>query len=839
MPDPDPTDRERNGIINGRHNEDPVWLWRRREGYAEIKATFQSALDRMEESPNYIFTSACAAYYEWVEQNEPAMFEKIKERVAEGRWAIAGGMWVQPDCNMPSGESFARHLLYSQRYFLEKFGRIATAGYNVDSFGHNGMLPQLLRKAGISSYVFMRPDYRENPDLPHLFIWESPDGSRVNTFKILFSYTDLRFDYNQKPEYADISAHKAKVLETRRQTEHMNIPFMSFYGVGNHGGGPSRVCVRELEALCAEDPAVRFSSPDLYFEDVNRAVRDLPVVTGDLQRHAIGCYSAAGFIKQKNRATENRLVSAEKYDVLSCALTGAPRHKDALDRAWKRLMFNQFHDILAGCCIKEALFEAAKYFDAAFAEGDETAIFALQRLAWHVNTSRGILGRPSGKEDWVLWEADGEGAPVVVFNPHAYPVTAPVQINRSRITGITDDEGNALPSQQVRGPQSNGGDFSNTLFITSLPALGWRTYYLYTKRTLPASPAHRVNATATSLENEFLRVKFNISDGTIESLIDKRTGVELISGGGAAALVIDDCDSDTWAHGKHYFRDVVGRFDNATAEAGDNGPLTCSLRITSRYGDSVLTQEFRLYSGIPQLFVEGCLDCREEHKIIKLAFPLNAECPAAAYEMPFGFINKPCTGVEEPGQRFVSLGGTDARGQAVRLALINSGKYSFSCENNELRMIVTRSCGFADHYSDRKAPIEIMEQGPQTFSYALLPHDGDMGGVTRAAMLFNQPVEMILGTNHDGELPTTFSVIDVSDPRIVCESLKWAEDGDAVILRLYETSGQAADARISLNIQGYECTFRSSFGRHELKTIRVKRGGLCSETNIIEQEEPV
>ena len=165
----------------GNAHLDPIWLWKLPEGLAEIKATFQSALDRMEEFPDYIFTAACASYYAWVEANEPAMFEKIKQRVAEGRWAIAGGMWIQPDCNIPCGESFARQLLYSQRYFREKFGCYATVGYNVDSFGHNGMLPQLLSKAGITGYVFLRPNAEtEKPELPeNLFVWQSPDGSQL------------------------------------------------------------------------------------------------------------------------------------------------------------------------------------------------------------------------------------------------------------------------------------------------------------------------------------------------------------------------------------------------------------------------------------------------------------------------------------------------------------------------------------------------------------------------------------------------------------------------------------------------------------------------------------
>ena len=169
----------------GNAHIDPVWLWRWQDGYAEIKATFQSALDRLAENDDFVFTAACASYYEWIEENEPDMFRKIRERVREGRWHIVGGMWVQPDCNMPSGESFARHLLYSQRYFMEKFGVCVKTGYNVDSFGHSAMLPALLRRAGIENYVFLRPGTHENPDIPYpLFRWTAPDGSCVNAFRL-------------------------------------------------------------------------------------------------------------------------------------------------------------------------------------------------------------------------------------------------------------------------------------------------------------------------------------------------------------------------------------------------------------------------------------------------------------------------------------------------------------------------------------------------------------------------------------------------------------------------------------------------------------------------------
>ena len=241
----------------GNAHLDPVWLWQWQEGYHEIKATFQAALDRLNETPGFVFTCACADYYRWVEENAPDIFAQIRERVAEGRWVIVGGMWIQPDMNTPSGESLARQLLYSQRYFHEKFGKTVRTGYNVDSFGHNAMTPQLLRCAGIENYVWMRPSVIENPDIPEgSMIWESPDGSQVYAHRILNEYTcrtnylhtklDIMFEHSQKVGH----------------------PVMCFYGVGDHGGGPTIETLKLLSDFQQNDPRgseVIMSSPDEYF----------------------------------------------------------------------------------------------------------------------------------------------------------------------------------------------------------------------------------------------------------------------------------------------------------------------------------------------------------------------------------------------------------------------------------------------------------------------------------------------------------------------------------------------------------------------------------------------
>ena len=228
---------------------DPVWQWCVPEGLSLVKSTFRSALDRMNEYDGYIFTSACASYYKWIKLSEPEMFEEIKARVEEGRWAVTGGMWVQPDCNIPSGEAFCRHMLYSQKFFKENFGITVKTGYNVDSFGHNGMLPQLFLKSGIENYVYQRPNRNEEkPDLPaeDLHLWRSPDGSTIRCFHI--------------PDGYGGDVHKERLID-HYYSKHQ--PMMVFFGVGNHGGGPSKEHLANAEKLI-EGGDFCYATPDTY-----------------------------------------------------------------------------------------------------------------------------------------------------------------------------------------------------------------------------------------------------------------------------------------------------------------------------------------------------------------------------------------------------------------------------------------------------------------------------------------------------------------------------------------------------------------------------------------------
>ncbi|HEY0618937.1 MAG TPA: alpha-mannosidase, partial [Kribbella sp.] len=331
----------------GNAHIDAVWLWQWQEGYQEVRATFRSALDRMDEYPDYVFTADSVAYFSWIAEHDPALFDRIRKRVAEHRFEIVGGWWVEPDCNIPGGEAFVRQALYSQRWLAEHLGVIATVGCNVDPFGHNATLPQLLSKSRLDSYAFLRPQSHERELPGQKFWWESADGSRVLAYRIPHEYCSPG---------GEISGHVTKALQQLPVTTE---PLMVFYGVGNHGGGPTIENIESIKQLASRDlfPTM-FPSTMRRFFDEARTAADIPVHATELQPHAIGCYAAHSEVKRQNRLAEQLLLAAEKWSTIAVTVGGMPDATPELGHAWKQVLFNQFHDIAAGTAIEPAYDDA-------------------------------------------------------------------------------------------------------------------------------------------------------------------------------------------------------------------------------------------------------------------------------------------------------------------------------------------------------------------------------------------------------------------------------------------------------------------------------------------------
>ena len=809
----------------GSSHIDPVWLWPWTDGFSEVKATFQAALDRLDEYPGFIFTCAGAAYYQWIEENFPDMFERIRQAVRQGRWVPVNGWMIQPDCNIPCGESFARQGLYAQRYYLDRFGLICDTGYNVDSFGHNGMLPQILKLSGMHHYVFSRPSELEKPGVDNLFCWQSLDGSQVLAYRIPFSYN------HEDP--ANLFDKVGKVAAIGQQHA---IPMMLFYGVGNHGGGPTIALLDKIESLRVQHPELNlcYSSPSQYMRKAMAHAGRLQVVREDLQYHAIGCYSAMLKVKQLNRRAEQRLLAGERLDTLSHVLLGTKPQTARLQQAWHRVLFNQFHDILAGCSLPEAYDDAAESYGYALQTAAEIQNQAVQRIAWQIDTL-GDDQLPRSKEaDWKLWGLAGKGTPVVLFNPLSFPVTVPVEAcgdlhavvrpeNRDEdpydLVAVTDADGHPQAIQQVRSTITNGktGRF-NTLFMAELPALGYATYWLH-KETRPGSPPVAplaVSDDGTRLENRFVALRLSPDGSGISGLFDKQSGRERLNGLAAAGLVIDETHSDTWGHGLSEYRDVIGRFGQGRLTMLEQGPVRVAVRVTSFWGQSRLEQDVFLYADRPDIELRIRVFWQEHHRMLKLEFPLALENGKTCAEIPYGYIERPMDGKEKPIQQWV-----DAHDETGGVTLINDSTYACDVLDNTIRLTLLRGAAFADHYGERDGQSRYMEQGESSLRIAVCPHGSDWSPAwaVRKARQLNSHFPLVYETYHKGPLAQSGSSLDIGSEQVVMTVLKRAEDGSGLVLRCAECAGTATDA--SLRLPQMERQWTAAFGPCQIRTFLI------------------
>ncbi len=789
----------------GNAHLDPVWLWRWQDGFSEILATFRSALDRMKEFDDFKFTSACSAYYMWIEQTDKDMFDEIKCRVEEGRWNIVGGWFIQPDCNIPNGESLARHALVSQRYFKEKFGIIANIGYNVDSFGHNGSLPKILANSGMDYYVFMRPNNDEKTLPKSLFNWQSMDGSSVKTFRI--------------PQQYGIVCESFELLE---QIGNMNegTPLMAFYGVGNHGGGPT---IELLEKIKKElDKRYVFSTPNEYFEQVANC--DIPTVTSDLQYHAKGCYSAMSQIKANNRLAENMLIEAEKYSAMASNLLDVQYPKEELEKGWNNVLFNQFHDILGGCSIKEA------YTDALWSHGESlniasrTSNNALSRIAWNIDTAKGmdITAEKKGFI-WVNQCSEGLGIPLIVFNPLPYKVTKVVRADYPAETVKTDD-GTPIPMQLVRASKTMGNNKFDTAFVANVPALGYTVYRLHT--TKEQEFENPFICTDNSIENEKIKLTLNPNNGEISSIFIKDCKSELLSGQ-TRTVFMDESHCDTWAHNVTEFKNVAGVFEKGSVRLIEKGPVRATLRSEMTLYKTKIIRDYTIEQGANRVQVKTTVDFHEQHKMLKFTLPCAVENAKCYAKIPFGFIERPTDGTEQICSEWVCL--HDEKGGLV---LSNDSKYSFDADKNELSLTVLRGAIFADHCFGSKEFhdefCEYMEQGLHTFTYTISPFES-LAQAEKEGELANTTLSTVIDTFHKGKLEREYSGISMNKENIAVTALKKQEDGNGWVLRCYETENEDTDAEISL----FGTTWTAHFGHSQVKTFIIDKGSV-SEADFME-----
>lgn len=777
----------------GNAHIDPVWLWQWPEGYQEVRATFQSAVDRLDEYPDFVFTCDSALFFEWVEESDAVLFERIKQQVAAGRFQIVGGWWVEPDCNIPGGESFVRQALYGQRYLRETFGITATVGANLDSFGHNATIPQILAKSGCDSYVFLRPGPKEKDLEAPIFWWESPDGSRVLAYRIPHEYCAPK---------DDIGEHVEKAVATLPDADE---DFAVFYGVGNHGGGPTKANLEQIARMGLEPSSLR------RFFDAAAGNGERPVVRGELQHHAPGCYTTHSGIKRWNRRAEHLLLRAERWSAVADSLGLRAYPREQLEQAWKLVLFNQFHDTLAGTSIEPA------YADARDQLGHASSLAASA-----FNAAAQSIARQVAIEE----EAE-ESRPVVVFNPHPWPLRTDVELEytwtREQGHHVVDDAGEPVPMQLTRPLATMSGMRSRFCFPVELPPLGYRTYRV----RLGVVDGEAIACSDTHLENAYVRVELDPASGRLAKLVHEASGADLAAPGSPHAVVVDD-RSDTWGHGVVAYDQVAGEFECVGVRLLEQGPVRGIVRVESRFGASSLREDYVLSAGAAYVDVRVALDWHEPLKLLKLRYPTSVETESATFETPYGHLERDANGYEEPGQSWV-----DVSGGGCGLSVINDAKHGYDVRGGDIGISAVRSPVWAWHDPrelEEAGDFEYMDLGRQTFLVRLVPHAGDwrQAGVVRLAAELNQPAFPLLETFHAGSLPLARSFADDGGGDVVLTVVKAAEDGGYAV-RAYESAGRAA--RASFDVLGNRV--EAEFDPHEIKTF-VLRDGEVRETNLLE-----
>ncbi len=800
----------------GHAHIDMNWLWTLAETVAVCRRDFAAADQLMTRYPEFVFSQSQAATYRLMEEQEPALFARIQERVRQGRWDVTANTWVEGDLNMAGGEAIARHILLTQRYVKSRFGRQSLICWEPDTFGHPATMPQILAKSGIKYYYCCRAG-KGHP----VFWWESPDGSRV-----LAVVDPLGYNGQITPQSL---VEPAIDLERRLGLK----AGLYVYGVGDHGGGAT---ARDIEAARALDqapylPHARLSDTLTFYRRVEQeAGAALPVIRDELNPVFEGCYTTHGDIKWLNRRGESDLLTAETLATLG-ALRGCYRYPRAeLGEAWQLLLFHQFHDILCGAGIGATYREARERLAPVAATTTTVADAALAALAAQVDTGGGPEPR------------------LVVSNPLVWERTDVVRVplaalSRPLPTVVEDAAGRRAPTQVV-------GD--ELLFVAEqVPALGCQVYRLLAAPWQP-SPGDVAAPDDLSLENGILRLHLHPDSGAIDSLWDKecsRDVAESRAGWGPERRVRagylnrlevqyeQPHTMSAWNLGE------ITRVDHLIVGAGirvlARGPVCGILEVSRRFLRSALVQRIVLYRGMRRIDIETELDWHEQGTAVDDAPMLRATFTPflrnaqATFEVPFAALARPADGREMPTQRWADLSD-----EGYGLSLLNNGKYGYSAHYHTLGLTLVRSPYEPDGQPD---------QGLHRFTYSLYPHPGtwrEAASLQRAAEL-NQPLLVRPEPAHGGALAPGQPMLVCEPGGVVVSALKLAEDqpgeGTDLIVRLYETHGRPATASLTFGfaIEGAEETdlvenplrplalngarLSLPLGPYEIKTVRLHR----------------
>jgi alpha-mannosidase len=778
--------------IIGHSHIDAAWLWPWRDGSDTVLNTFRSVLNRMNETPGFRYSHSSSAHYRWVEKAAPEMLAEIKQRIREGRWEVVGGWPVEPDCNIPAAESFVRHSLYGKRYCQRVLESDVKIGFNPDSFGHSAGLPTLLKRAGYGYYVFMRPQEHEM-DLPLLFWWEGPDGSRVLTLRIWKNY--------------DADANMVKPAATGAFAPGFDHGAL-FLGVGDHGGAVTKAQIKQILEMQKDPtlPQLRFSTIGAFFREVEEspAFASLPVIKKELQIHATGCYSAYGEGKYLNRRAERSLSESEVISLVANRTTGRPYTADQFGEAWWKVLFCQFHDMMAGTSLYSDYTDVRDSVGYACEVAQTEKVEALETMAKRVDLSAVeesavFLFNPLPWKRKALVECYAEKDP----SHRAWEPGTP----NSDISHLSAKDGSKI-ALQWRPSESMTNFWQRLSAWVELPACGYKVFEL--KRGVPPS---------TDAYKNF----FSVSDSVpgISSL--KADGTELLAG--PISLVAIRDASDTWAHGMKQFREELGRPKLVSSTVIEDGPVTRVTRQRAKWQDSEIVLDIAQFAGLDFIELRFVIDWREHEQMLKLEIPTALAQPRNFVKVPGAVIERTVNGNEVPYQDWGAVQGKIG-GADYTMAVLNDSSYSCDCLDGLFRTVLIRSAPFARHNPATVPPNDNnawQDQGRQERRFWIFGATGSYSqlALDRMAEELQTPAEFVMDSAHHGTEPWEHSYLEIMPANVWVMAVKQAESGsDATIIRIQERTGNTTQATLKCALLGLDHTV--TLAPWEIKTLRVK-----------------
>lgn len=742
----------------GHSHLDMAWLWRLAHTREKASRTFSTVLHLMRQYPEYRFMHTSPQLYKFLKEDYPEIYQQVRRKVQEGSWEVTGGMWVEADTNLTSGESLVRQFLYGRRFIREEFGRETNILWLPDVFGYPASLPQIAVKCGMKYFLTSKISWSQFNRFPYdTFSWRGLDGTEILSHFITTPEENSPFfTYNGPFEPADVIG----IWENYRQKD-VNDELLFLYGWGDGGGGPTREMLETAHSLrnMPGMPKVELGTAEGYFERLQQRLKmqALPVWDGELYlEYHRGTYTSQASIKKANRSSESLYHDAEWFNALGQVLEVMPPGRDeSLREGWELILLNQFHDILPGSSIREVYEDSREQY---------------KRIK-EIGTSVIEEAR-----DRVVERLECPPESLVVFNSLSWDRGGLVELP---LDGF--GEGRTENMQIIDGEDGQ----SVLVEIPPVPSLGYAVH----SRNRNASEVHPpegLTVTRDRMENQYFRIRIN-EVGQISSVYDKRFEREVLAENGRANVlqVFEDkpLAFDAWDIDIYYQEKMIEVQDLVEKTVVENGPLRGALRLTWRFGDSTIAQLVTLYRSSPRIDFRTNIDWKEQQALMKAAFPVAVRSTRATYEIQFGSVERPThwntswdyARFETVGHRWVDLSEGD-----YGVSLLNDCKYGHDIKDNVIRLTLLKSAISPDKTADK---------GQHTFTYSLLPHPGDWreGNTPREAYELNYPLYTIpVKKGQSGSKPGDFSLASLSASHVMLETVKKAEDGKGWIFRVYE-----------------------------------------------------